>query len=162
MGRLVFSLPFLFLEGPFCVDPNYLTPPPLSTHSLPIMNDAKPPPSIRLNRRQLIHPPPPLSPLPPLPALPAQRRVWQEAESPAKPAASELADRGLRTRRIGVEEATMFTFYDQLRQAAPGFEFTSADPVTIACRGVKSAQELELMRLACEATCDGYRPAFAS
>jgi Xaa-Pro dipeptidase len=60
------------------------------------------------------------------------------------------------------QEATMFTFYDHLRQAARGLEFTSADPVTIACRGVKSGHELELMRLACEATCDVYRAVFAS
>jgi Xaa-Pro dipeptidase len=94
--------------------------------------------------------------------IPAEVRVWQEDESPTKLAASALADRGLRTGRIGVEEATMFTFYDHLRQAAPGFEFTSADPLTIACRGVKSAHEQELMRLACEATCDVYRAVFAS
>jgi Xaa-Pro dipeptidase len=94
--------------------------------------------------------------------IPAEVRVWQEDESPTKLAASALADRGLRTGRMGVEEATMFTFYDHLRQAAPGLEFTSADAVTIACRSVKSAHELELMRLACEATCDVYRAVFAS
>ena len=94
--------------------------------------------------------------------FPAEVRVWQEDESPTKLAAAALADRGMRTGRIGVEEATMFTFYDHLRQAAPGFEFVSADAVTIACRGVKSAHELELMRLACEATCDVYRAVFAS
>jgi Xaa-Pro dipeptidase len=94
--------------------------------------------------------------------IPAEIRVWQEDESPTRLAASALADRGLRTGRIGVEEAAMFTFYDHLRQAAPGFEFTSADSVTIACRGVKSAHEQELMRLACEATCDVYRAVFAS
>jgi Xaa-Pro dipeptidase len=94
--------------------------------------------------------------------FPAEVRVWQEDQSPAKLAAEALADRGIRTGRIGVEEATMFTFYDHLRQAARGFEFTTADPVTIACRGVKSPHELELMRLACEATCDVYRAVFAS
>ena len=94
--------------------------------------------------------------------IPAEVRVWQEDDSPTKLAASVLAGRGLRTGLIGVEEATMFTFYDHLRQAAPGLEFTSADAVTIACRGVKSAQELELMRLACDATCDVYRAVFAS
>ncbi len=94
--------------------------------------------------------------------IPAEIHVWQEDESPTKLAASALADRRLRTGRIGVEEAAMFTFYDHMRQAAPGFEFASADPVTIACRGVKSAHELELMRLACEATCDVYRAVFAS
>jgi Xaa-Pro dipeptidase len=94
--------------------------------------------------------------------IPAEIRVWQEDESPTRLAASALADRGLRTGRIAVEEATMFTFYDHLRQAASGFEFTSADPVTIVCRSVKSAHEQELMRLACEATCDVYRAVFAS
>jgi Xaa-Pro aminopeptidase len=94
--------------------------------------------------------------------FPAEVRIWQEDESPTKLAASALADRGLRSGRVAVEEATMFTFYDHLRQAAPGLEFASADPVTIACRGVKSAHELELMRLACEATCDVYRAVFAS
>jgi Xaa-Pro aminopeptidase len=92
----------------------------------------------------------------------AEVRVWQEDESPTRLAASALADRGLRTGLIGVEEATMFTFYDHLRQAVPGLEFSSADPVTVACRGVKSAHELELMRLACEATCEVYRAVFAS
>jgi Xaa-Pro dipeptidase len=94
--------------------------------------------------------------------FPAEVRTWQEDQSPTKLAAAALADRGLRTGRIAVEEATMFTFYDHLRQAAPGFEFSSADPVTIVCRGVKSAHELELMRLACKATCDVYRTTFAS
>jgi Xaa-Pro dipeptidase len=94
--------------------------------------------------------------------FPAEVRLWQEDESPTKLAATALADRGLRTGSIGVEEATMFTFYDHLRQAGPGFEFVSADPVTIACRGVKSPHELELMRLAHEATCDVYRATFAS
>jgi Xaa-Pro dipeptidase len=94
--------------------------------------------------------------------LPAEVRVWQEDESPTKLAAAALSERGIRAGRIAVEEATMFTFYDHLRQAAPGFEFTSADPLTIACRGVKSAHEIELMRLACEATCDVFRAVFAS
>jgi Xaa-Pro dipeptidase len=94
--------------------------------------------------------------------FPAEVHLWQEDESPTKIAAAALADRGLRTGRIGVEESTMFTFFDHLRQAAPGFEFVSADRVTIACRGVKSAHELELVRLACEATCDVYRAVFSS
>jgi Xaa-Pro dipeptidase len=94
--------------------------------------------------------------------FPAEVRVWQEDESPTKIAAAALGDRGIRTGRVGVEETVAFTFYDHLRAAAPGFECVSADPVTIACRGRKSAQELELMRLACAATCDVFRAVFAS
>ena len=94
--------------------------------------------------------------------LPLEVRVWQEDQSPTKIAAAALADQNIRTGRIGVEETTGFTFFDHLRNAAPAFEYASADPVTIACRAQKSAHELELMRLACEATFDVFRATFAS
>ena len=94
--------------------------------------------------------------------FPAEVRVWQEDESPTKLAAGILSDRGLRTARIGVEEFAQFTFFDHLREAASGCTFASADPITIRCRGVKSEHELELMRLACEATFDVFRAVFAS
>src|SRR3989440_10175402 len=94
--------------------------------------------------------------------FPIEVRVWQEDESPTKLAASALADQGVRTGRIGIEETTGFTFFNHFRQAAPGLECVSADPITIACRGHKSAHELELMRLACEATFDVFRAVLAS
>ena len=94
--------------------------------------------------------------------FPFEIRVWQEDESPTKLAAAALADRGIRTGRIGIEETAKFTFFDHLREAAPAFECVSADPITIACRGHKSARELELMRLACEATFDVFRAIFTS
>ena len=91
---------------------------------------------------------------------PIEVRVWQEDQSPTQLIASSLAERNLRSGRIGIDEALPFTFYDHFRAAAPGFDCVSADPVTIACRARKSAHELELMRLACEATCDVYRLIF--
>ena len=94
--------------------------------------------------------------------FPIEIRVWQEDQSPTKLAAQALTDQNIRSGRIGIEETTGFTFFDHLRQAAPGFEFASADPITIACRAHKSAHELELMRLACEATFDVFRATFAS
>ncbi len=93
---------------------------------------------------------------------PAEVRTWQEDESPTKLIASALADRKIATGRIGIEETLPFTFYDHLRDASPATTLTSADPVTIGCRAVKSKHELELMRLACEATCDVFREVFAS
>ncbi len=94
--------------------------------------------------------------------LPLEVRTWQEDQSPTKIAAGALADQGVRSGRVGVEETTGFTFFDHLRQTAPAFEYVSADPVTIACRAHKSPHELELMRLACEATSDVFRATFAS
>jgi len=97
-----------------------------------------------------------------LTSYPLEVRVWQEDESPTKLIVSSLADRGVRSGRAGIDEALPFTFYDHFRAAAPGFACVSADPVTIACRAVKSTHELELMRLACEATCDVYRQIFGN
>jgi Xaa-Pro dipeptidase len=94
--------------------------------------------------------------------FPAEVRIWQEDQSPTKIAAAALADRGIRTGRIGTDETVPFTFFDHLRLAAPGLECVSADPVTIASRGRKSPHELELMRLACEATFDVFRAVFAA
>lgn len=92
----------------------------------------------------------------------AEVRAWQEDENPSQLLATSLADRGLRTGRIGIEERLPFTFFDHFRAAAPAYDLVSADRVTIGCRAVKSAHELELMRLACEATCDVYRAVFAN
>lgn len=94
--------------------------------------------------------------------LPIDVRIWQEDQSPTKIAAAALAEQNIRTGRMGIEETAGFTFYDHLRNAAPGFEYASADSVTIACRAHKSAHELELMRLACDATFDVFRGVFAS
>jgi Xaa-Pro dipeptidase len=91
---------------------------------------------------------------------PIEVRVWQEDQSPTQLIASSLAERNLRTGRIGIDEALPFTFYDHFRADAPAFDCVSADPVAIACRARKSAHELELMRLACEATCDVYSLVF--
>jgi Xaa-Pro dipeptidase len=94
--------------------------------------------------------------------FPAEIRVWQEEQNPFKLLASTLADRNLRSGRIGIEERLPFTFFDHFRAAAPAYECVSADPITIACRSRKSPRELELMRLACEATFDVYRQVFAN
>src|SRR6202030_914709 len=93
---------------------------------------------------------------------PLEVRVWQEDESRSKIMAGALSDRGVHAGRVGIEETLPFTFYDHFRVAGPAYETVSADPVTIACRAQKSAHELELMRLACSATCDVYREVFAN
>jgi len=89
---------------------------------------------------------------------PIEVRVWQEDQSPTAFIAGFLAERGVH--RVGIEEALPFTFFDHFRAAAPGIECVSADPVTIGCRARKSAHELELLRLACESTCNVYRLVF--
>ena len=93
---------------------------------------------------------------------PLEVRVWQEDVSPYEIAAKWLGERGIRTGRMGVEETTNFVFFDGLRKAAPELDCMSGDEVIYGCRGQKSEHELELMRLACEATFAVYKATFAS
>jgi Xaa-Pro dipeptidase len=94
--------------------------------------------------------------------FPIEVRTWQEDQSPTKIAAAALADHGVRTGQVGIEETVGFSFFDHFRNAAPAFTCVSADPITIACRAHKSPHELELMRQACDATFDVFTAVFAS
>jgi Xaa-Pro dipeptidase len=89
-------------------------------------------------------------------------RIWQEDESPYTRVAQGLADRGIATGTIGVEETVKFLFSDNLRKAAPGATFTSATPVTAGCRMIKSTHEIELMRLAAKVTLAAYQATYRS
>jgi Xaa-Pro dipeptidase len=75
-------------------------------------------------------------------------RTWQEDESPYQLVASILKDRGLSSGTLGIEETVRFAFSDGVAKAAPALRLTSADPVTARCRRVKSAHEIDLMKLA--------------
>jgi Xaa-Pro dipeptidase len=89
-------------------------------------------------------------------------RIWQEDENPYGLAGKWFAERGIRTGQIAVEETTRYVFFDGLRRAAPSLEYVNGIGITAGCRAQKSEHELELMRLACAATCDVYRATFAS
>ena len=93
---------------------------------------------------------------------PIALRVWQEDESPYPIIEKWLLERGIRTGLVGVEATTRYVFFDGLRNAATSLDYMNGDPVTVGCRAQKSAHELELMRLACSATCDVYKALFAS
>jgi len=88
--------------------------------------------------------------------------IWQEDESPFDRVAQGLKDRGIATGRLGVEETAKFVFADSIAGAAPGLHVTSATPVTAGCRMIKDAHELELMRIASQATLKCYEAVFKS
>lgn len=87
-------------------------------------------------------------------------RTWEEHESPYALIASVLADRGMRTGRIGLEETTYYHVVHGLGRDAPTLEVATADPVTRGCRAVKSPTEIALMRHANQVTIRAYRAAF--
>ena len=88
--------------------------------------------------------------------------IWQEDESPFERVAQGLKDRGIATGRLGVEETAKFVFADSIGGAAPGLHVTSATPVTAGCRMIKDAHELELMRIASQATLKCYEAVYKS
>ena len=89
-------------------------------------------------------------------------RVWQEDESPYARVAQGLSDRGVASGTIGFEETVKFVFSDGLRKVAAGASFGSATPVTAGCRMIKSAHEIELMRLAAKVTLAAYEATYRS
>ena len=84
-------------------------------------------------------------------------RTWEEDESPYERVAEVLGDRGVTSGRVGMEERVRFFLFDGIRKAAPGFEYVSADPITLECRMHKSSSELALMQRAMDITIEAYR-----
>ncbi|MDX2194499.1 MAG: Xaa-Pro peptidase family protein [Gemmatimonadales bacterium] len=87
----------------------------------------------------------------------ADVRVWQEDESPYRQVARILADRGMKTGKLGVEERVRFFIADGVRLAAPGVQVVSADAVTAGCRMFKSPAELALLQAANDVTVGAFR-----
>ncbi len=83
--------------------------------------------------------------------------TWQEDESPYVLVGKGLADRGLSSATIGLDEHMAFVFSEGIRAANPHLNLVSATPITAGCRMIKSAHEIECMRLACHATLLVYR-----
>ena len=90
----------------------------------------------------------------------ADVRTWQEDEDPYRLVAVGLRDRGIASGRVGIEERTTFVFSDGVSKAAPQMSVTSATPVTAGCRMIKTAHEIELMRLANQVTLQAYEAVY--
>jgi Xaa-Pro dipeptidase len=86
--------------------------------------------------------------------------VWQEDESPFERVTQGLKDRGIAAGRVGIEETSKFVFADSIAASAPALKVVSATPVTAGCRMIKDAHEVELMRLASQATLKCYEAVF--
>jgi Xaa-Pro dipeptidase len=90
----------------------------------------------------------------------ADVRTWQEDDSPYQRVAQGLQDRGLTTGILGMEETIRYVFSSGIAHASPQTRIVSATPVTAGCRMIKSAHEIELMRLAATVTLAAYKAAY--
>jgi len=89
-------------------------------------------------------------------------RVWQEDESPYKVIAGIVKDRGVKHRRIGIEERVRFFVANGVAKAATGMEIVDATPVTAGCRIFKSKAEIALMQHANDVTIAAYKAGLAT
>jgi Xaa-Pro dipeptidase len=87
---------------------------------------------------------------------------WQEDQSPYALVQKGLADLGVLTGTLGIEERTPFVFANEIATAGPHLKLTDATPVIAGCRMIKSPAELALMRLACGITLQVYEAVWKS
>jgi len=95
------------------------------------------------------------------PAFGDEVRVWQEDESPYQAIAKIVTDRGVRYRRIGIEERVRFFIADGIRRDS-GMEVVDATPVTAGCRIFKSKAEIALLQRANDVTLAAYKAALST
>lgn len=77
---------------------------------------------------------------------------WEEHESPYELFGKVLANHGLNSGRIGLDEQTPFFMSELLKEANPGFIFSTGKPVITGCRSIKSEHELKIMQRAMDIT----------
>mgnify|MGYP003335820944 FL=1 len=95
-------------------------------------------------------------------AFGSELRCWEEHESPYQVILNIVKDRGVKFRRIGMEERVRFFIADGVRKIASGFEVVDATPVTAGCRMYKTKSEIALMQKANDITIEAYKAAFAT
>jgi Xaa-Pro dipeptidase len=86
-----------------------------------------------------------------------EARLWEEDENPCAVAAGVLAEKGVRV--LALDPELPFTFYDGLRQAAPGLSLINGAPAVDGCRMIKSPTELALLTQAKAMTLEVHRRA---
>lgn len=86
--------------------------------------------------------------------------TWEEHDDPYALTATGLRDRAMATGTLGIEETVRYVFSSGTATAAPSLTLASGTPITAGCRGVKTAHEIELMRLAAHVTLKAYAAAW--
>src|SRR6202171_5090943 len=87
-------------------------------------------------------------------------RVWQEDQSPEALIAGVFRDWGITTGKVAIDGSARTFVYNEMALANPAIQLGTAEAITNACRGIKSAHEIEIMRSANRITLDVYRDAF--
>ncbi|QDC01341.1 Xaa-Pro peptidase family protein [Mesorhizobium sp. 8] len=90
-------------------------------------------------------------------AGPATVRCWQENEDPAALVIDILDGMGLAGGTLAIDPMTPFFRADALRRAGNSYDFVNGATITDACRRIKSANEIAIIRTAMNLTLDVQR-----
>jgi Xaa-Pro dipeptidase len=88
--------------------------------------------------------------------------TWQEDESPSALVGKGLADLGIHTATLGIEEKTPYIYASDIARSNPHLKIVDGTPITSGCRMIKSPAELALLRLSCSATMEVYAATWKS
>lgn len=91
--------------------------------------------------------------------VPGTIHCWQEHESPAQLCVQILQQLKVTTGKVAIDESTAFFIFNNLRQAAPQFEYIDAKIVTAGCRQLKSKAEIALLQRAKDMTLEVHKAA---
>lgn len=86
--------------------------------------------------------------------------TWHEDESPFALVGKGLADAGLRTGKLGIEEKTPYIYASEIAKANPNLQVVDGTPITAGCRRIKTKHELDLLTLANQVTLSVYEAAW--
>ena len=84
-------------------------------------------------------------------------RTWHEHENPFDLVTGILADRGVRSGNLAIEETVRHFISDGVQRSAPSLSLVSGMPTTRGCRMYKSPAEIALMQTANDVTMAAYR-----
>lgn len=84
-------------------------------------------------------------------------RCWEEHEDPAALVVDTVRSLGYESGSVALDPQTPFYIAEGLRKAGNRFSFTSGQPITAACRQLKSAAEIALIQQAMDITMEVHR-----
>tara|TARA_R110000744_G_scaffold304543_2_gene413033 strand:- start:827 stop:2047 length:1221 start_codon:yes stop_codon:yes gene_type:complete len=82
---------------------------------------------------------------------------WQEHESPYHLVMQTLAEFGITSGRLAIDESAAFFIADGIKKAAPDLELVDAKCVTAGCRAEKSDTEIALLQQAKDMTIEVHK-----
>jgi Xaa-Pro dipeptidase len=83
-------------------------------------------------------------------------RAWHEHENPFELIADIIKDRGLKNKKVAVEDRVRYFISDGLKDALPEADLLSGRDIVRGCRMYKSAHEIGLMQAASDVTMAAY------